>query len=87
MPSLPRYDMPDPSYYCRASEPLAPMHIASAAGVPEVSVPMGFTAAGVPAGVSWLGQAGDDAALLSMASAFEQQTRHRARRPARPRCD
>ena len=83
-PASPRYDMPDPSYYCRASEPLAPMHIASAAGVPEVSVPMGFTAAGVPAGVSWLGQAGDDAALLSMASAFEQQTRHRRAPPSTP---
>lgn len=76
-PASPRFDMADASYHCRAEQPLAAMHLASAAGVPEVSVPMGITAAGVPAGVSWLGRAGSDAALVAMASAFEQLTRHR----------
>lgn len=77
-PASPRFDMPDdPSFHCRAPQPLAAMHIASATGLPEVSVPMGFTAAGVPAGISWLGRAGTDAALLAMAAAFEQVTRHR----------
>lgn len=80
-PASPRFDMADATYHCRAEQPLAAMHMASAAGFPEVSVPMGFTSAGVPAGVSWLGRPGGDAALLSMASAFEHATRHR-RAPA-----
>lgn len=83
-PASPRFDMADASYHCRAEQPLAAMHLASAAGVPEVSVPMGITAAGVPAGVSWLGRAGSDATLLAMASAFEQLTRHRRAPPATP---
>ncbi|GLC92752.1 amidase [Cupriavidus sp. TA19] len=80
-PASPRYDMADATYHCRAAQPLAAMHIASTSGMPEVSVPMGFVETGVPAGVSWLGPAGSDAALLAMAVAFEQQTRHR-RAPA-----
>ncbi|WP_354687099.1 amidase family protein [Cupriavidus necator] len=76
-PASPRFDMADATYHCRAAQPLAAMHIASATGFPEISVPMGFTQAGVPAGVSWLGRAGSDALLLSLASAFEQATRHR----------
>ncbi|SPA22045.1 conserved hypothetical protein [Cupriavidus taiwanensis] len=83
-PASPRFDMADASYHCRAEQPLAAMHLASAAGVPEVSVPMGITAAGVPAGVSWLGRAGSDAALVAMASAFEQLTRHRRAPPLTP---
>lgn len=76
-PASPRFDLADATYHCRAEQPLAPMHMASAAGFPEISVPMGFTSAGVPAGVSWLGRAGSDALLLQLASAFEQLTRHR----------
>lgn len=76
-PASPRFDMVDATYHCRAEQPLAPMHMASAAGFPEISVPMGFTSAGVPAGVSWLGRAGSDVLLLRLASAFEQLTRHR----------
>ncbi len=83
-PASPRFDMADASYHCRAGQPLAAMHLASAAGVPEVSVPMGITAAGVPAGVSWLGRAGSDATLVAMASAFEKLTRHRRAPPATP---
>ncbi|WP_198052965.1 amidase [Cupriavidus taiwanensis] len=83
-PASPRFDMADASYHCRAEQPLAAMHLASAAGVPEVSVPMGITAAGVPAGVSWLGRAGSDAALVAMASTFEQLTRHRRAPPLTP---
>lgn len=83
-PASPRFDIADASYRCRAWQPLAAMHLASAAGMPEVSVPMGITAAGVPAGVSFLGQAGSDATLLAMASAFERMTRHRRAPPTTP---
>lgn len=83
-PASPRFDVADASYHCRAEQPLAAMHLASAADLPEVSVPMGLTAAGVPAGVSWLGHAGSDATLLAMASAFERMTRHRRPPPTTP---
>lgn len=76
-PASPRFDQADASYHCQAAQPLAAMHVASATGLPEVSMPMGFTKAGVPAGLSWLGRGGTDAALLSMASAFETLTQHR----------
>jgi amidase len=76
-PASPRFDMADATYHRRVVQPLAAMHIASATGFPEVSVPMEFTHAGVPAGLSWLGRAGSDALLLSLASAFEQSARHR----------
>ncbi|WP_244258746.1 amidase [Cupriavidus gilardii] len=80
-PASPRFDLDDPSYRCRASHPLAAMHMASAAGFPEISVPMGWTEAGVPAGLSLLGRAGDDRLLLGIARDFEAATRHR-RAPA-----
>lgn len=76
-PASPRFDQADSSYQCLALQPLAAMHIASATGLPEISVPMGFTRSGVPAGVSWLGRAGADASLLAMTAAFEQFTQHR----------
>jgi amidase len=76
-PASPRFDMADATYHCRAQQPLAAMHMASASGFPEVSVPMGFTSADIPAGVSWLGRPRSDAVLLAIASAFERATGHR----------
>lgn len=84
-PASPRFDLPDPSYRCRADNPLAAMHIASAAGFPELSVPMGWTDDGVPAGLSLLGRSGHDAVLLDMARAFEAATAHRRPPPSTPR--
>lgn len=80
-PASPRFDRDDPSYRCRASNPLAAMHMASAAGFPEISVPMGWTEAGVPAGLSLLGRPGDERLLLGIARDYEAATRHR-RAPA-----
>ncbi|UXZ38367.1 amidase [Cupriavidus gilardii] len=76
-PASPRFDRDDPTYRCRVSNPLAAMHMASAAGFPEISVPMGWTEAGVPAGLSLLGRAGDDRLLLGIARDYEAATRHR----------
>lgn len=76
-PASPRFDRNDPTYRCRVSNPLAAMHMASAAGFPEISVPMGWTEAGVPAGLSLLGRAGDDRLLLGIARDYEAATRHR----------
>ena len=49
---------------------------AAIAGYPDISVPMGFVS-GLPAGVSFFGRAWTEPALLRMAYAFEQATRHR----------
>ena len=45
-------------------------------GLPEVSVPAGYGANGLPAGnVSFVGLPGSDAKLLAMAHAYEQRSR------------
>jgi amidase len=49
---------------------------------PAISVPGGFTSSGLPVGVQIVGRHRDEWNLLRMAYAFEQATRHGARRPA-----
>ncbi|MEQ8661328.1 MAG: amidase [Gammaproteobacteria bacterium] len=50
-------------------------------GLPALSVPAGFTAAGLPVGAQLVGPRHGDFALLQFAHAFEQATGHGARRP------
>jgi len=47
-----------------------------------LSVPGGFTQAGLPVGLQIVGRHRDEWSVLQMAYAFEQATRHGARRPA-----
>jgi amidase len=49
---------------------------AAVAGYPNVTVPAGFVA-GLPIGVSFFGTAWSEPALIKLAYAFEQNTRHR----------
>lgn len=51
-------------------------------GQPSVSVPMGFTKTGLPAGLQFLGRPFADHLLLQYAYAYEQATQHR-RKPTR----
>jgi len=51
--------------------------IASQAWMPAVSLPAGFTAAGVPVGLELTAKPYDEATLLRLAYAFEQATQHR----------
>jgi len=53
------------------------------AGLPALSVPMGFDADGLPHGLQLLGRPFSEARLLALAYAFEQRTQHR-RPPALP---
>ena len=53
---------------------------AAVAGYPTVSVPMGFVF-GLPVGLSFIGRAWSELALVRLAHAYEQATRHR--RPPR----
>ena len=55
--------------------------IAAQSWLPAVSMPAGFTAAGVPAGLELMGLPYGEARLLGLAYAYEQGTRHR-RAPA-----
>jgi len=53
------------------------------AGLPSISVPVGFNAAGLPMGLQIIGPAQADHAVLQLAHAHEQLTRWVARRPPR----
>jgi amidase len=48
---------------------------------PAMSVPAGFTASGLPVGIQIVGRHRDEWSVLQLAHAFEQATRHGARRP------
>lgn len=48
---------------------------------PAISVPGGFSASGLPVGLQIVGRHRGDWSVLQMAHAFEQATRHGARRP------
>ena len=48
---------------------------------PAISVPAGFSAGGLPVGLQIVGRHRGDWSVLQMAHAFEQATRHGARRP------
>jgi amidase len=49
---------------------------------PAISVPAGFSATGLPVGLQIVGRHRGDWSVLQMAHAFEQATRHGARRPS-----
>jgi amidase len=53
-------------------------------GGPAISVPCGFTAAGLPVGLQIVGRRGDDAGVLALAAAFEAATGFGERRPTLP---
>ena len=55
---------------------------ANLAGIPGISVPCGFTKAGLPIGLQLLGQPFDEARLLRAAYAYEQATPWRKRKPS-----
>lgn len=56
-------------------------HIAPHTGFPAITVPMGFVGDGLPVGLQFVGDAMTEAALIEMAYAYEQATKHR--RPPR----
>ena len=65
----------------------------SCLGLPAISVPMGFTAAGLPAGLQILGRAYDENVVLAVAAAYQDLTDWHAHHPpdagsdAQPRTD
>jgi hypothetical protein len=51
--------------------------LSAQSGLPAINVPAGFTAGGFPVGVELLGREFAEPALIAIAYAFEQATRHR----------
>lgn len=51
-------------------------------GQPAASVPIGFTAAGLPVGVQIIGRVGDEAVILRAAAAIERRCPLSRKRPA-----
>ena len=54
---------------------------ASLIGLPALSVPVGFSDAGLPMGMQIIGRSGDDAGVLAIGQAFHQATEWPQRRP------
>jgi aspartyl-tRNA(Asn)/glutamyl-tRNA(Gln) amidotransferase subunit A len=52
------------------------------AGVPAISLPCGFSRAGLPIGLQLIGRAFEEETVLRAAHAYEQATTWRAKRPA-----
>jgi aspartyl-tRNA(Asn)/glutamyl-tRNA(Gln) amidotransferase subunit A len=50
-------------------------------GIPAISVPCGFSASGLPIGVTFAGPRFSEGKLLALARAFEQATDWHKRRP------
>jgi len=90
-PATPIGGVVDPDYVCASAPPMPfdfgvsyggdPILIASIAGLPEITLPAGYTANGVPIAVSFLGRPFSEATLIRLAYAFEQATL--LRRPPR----
>ena len=53
-------------------------------GFPAITVPMGYVGGGLPAGLQLLGEPWSEPALLGMAYAYEQASRHRRPPPTTP---
>ena len=55
--------------------------------VPSITVPAGFTEAGLPAGITFLGRPFSDATMIKFAFAYEQATNHRVPPASTPPLD
>lgn len=74
-PATPLPSVEDPTYVCD-SVPSA-SSLANISGFPDVSVPAGFTEAGLPINISLLGRAYSEPTLLGLAYSYEQATMFR----------
>lgn len=72
-PASPLYTVEsDPDYICEVDDPYSAGYLANITGFPDMTVPMGFTDAGLPVGLSWMAEAYSESKLLGLAYAYEQ---------------
>ncbi|NMF82862.1 amidase family protein [Nodosilinea sp. P-1105] len=72
-PASPIYTVEaDPTYVCSADDPYEAGYLANLSGFPDITVPMGFTEAGLPIGLSFMAEAYSEPKLLGFAFAYEQ---------------
>jgi len=71
-PASARFDRADPSYVCHSDDPYKASYIASAAGFPEVTVPVGRVSANMPVGYSFMGPPYSEAKLFGLANALQR---------------
>ena len=77
-PASPIYTLAeDSSYICNVSDPYSAAYLANITGFPDITVPMGFTAAGLPVGLSFMANAFSEPTLLGFAYAYEQASQLR----------
>lgn len=62
----PRFDVEDTTYTCESDDPYTANYLASATGLPEVTVPAGVDDQQLPIGVSFLGGAYSEGMLLEL---------------------
>ncbi|WP_301216218.1 amidase [Agreia sp. PsM10] len=67
---------PNPATPDEASNPFC--GLGAFTGIPTMTIPTGFTSAGLPAGLELAAPRSEDAELLAMGYDYEQATRHRA---------
>jgi amidase len=66
---------------------MATCYAITTTGLPAISVPCGFTPEGLPVGIQIVGRHHQDFAVLQLAHAFEQASRHGERRPLERRVE
>ena len=66
-----------PVFVPSTSQPGSNCRVSAHSGLPAISVPVGFTADGIPVGMEFLGRQFSEGDLLSIAYSWEQATHHR----------
>ncbi|MGD1942648.1 MAG: amidase family protein [Leptolyngbyaceae cyanobacterium] len=77
-PATPIYTVEeDPTYVCEAGDPYSAGYLANLSGFPDITLPMGFTEAGLPVGLSFMAEAYSEPKLIGFAYAYEQASQAR----------
>lgn len=69
---------------CEADDPYAVGYLANASGLPDITVPMGYTTAGLPLRLPFMAEDYSKPKLIGLAYAFEQATQVRQAPAATP---
>jgi amidase len=70
-PASPRFDRADASYQCSSDDPYKASYIASVAGFPEITVPVGTDSSNIPLGYSFMGLPGSEELLFQLAGGLQ----------------